>query len=364
MSYIFSSPGKYIQGKGEISCLGQYTGVFGKRMLVIIDQFLYDMLHDKLNQNIEAYETEIEYSIFNGECTYDEMKRLQNLYEEKKCDIVVGVGGGKTLDTAKGTANYCDAPLAIVPTSASQDAPCSSLSVVYKADGKFDSFMIHKKNPDLVIVDSQVICEAPARMIAAGMGDGLSTLFESRACIASDLDNTAGGKATNTAEMLAQLCYKIIMRDGVLAYQSVERKVVTKALENVIEANIFLSGIGAEGTGDACAHGIYNALTTIPDCEGDMHGVLVSFGIIVQLVLENESPDVIKEVLDFLTKVNLPVCLKDIGVDNKDADKLMAVAKVAVEDTVSNMPFAVSAEDVYAAMIAADALGMSFTGRN
>lgn len=359
MAFIFSSPGKYIQGKGELKNIGRYTSAFGENIFVIINQFLLDKFKADIDENAKNG-VNIRYGIFQDECTYGEMERLANEFREAGSNVVVGVGGGKILDTAKGVANYCDARLAIVPTSAAQDAPCSSLSVVYKETGEFDSFMIHKSNPDLVIVDSQVVCEAPARMIAAGMGDGLSTLFEARACIASDVENTAGGKPTKTAQMLGELCYKIIMQDGILAYKSVENKIVTKALENVIEANIFLSGSGAEGTGDAGAHGLYNALTILPQCKKYMHGELVAFGILVQLVLENESTDVVEDILNFNYEVGLPICLEDIGVDQHNREDLKKVAEAAAKDTLTNMPFDVTAEDVYAAMLAANALGKAY----
>ena len=201
--------------------------------------------------------------------------------------------------------------------------------VVYNENHELDSFMTHRENPNLVIVDSKVISEAPARMLAAGMGDGISTKFESRACIASDLENYGGGKATKTAETLAQLCYDIIMKNGKAAYKAVQNQVVTKALEEVIEANIYLSGVGAEGTGDAGAHGLHDALTLIPECRKYMHGELVSFGTLVQLVLENESEEQIKEILEFNCAVDLPVCLSDIGLDKTDAETLDKIAPVS-----------------------------------
>lgn len=360
MAYILGSPGRYIQGKGEMGNIGKYASPFGKKLFMITNQFLFDKFKSILDRNVQDYDVDIEYAIFSDECTYNEMRRLTDEFKKAGCDVVVGVGGGKALDTAKGVATYCGAPLAIVPTSAAQDAPCSSVSVVYKENGEFDSFMFHKANPNLVIVDSQVICEAPARMIAAGMGDGLSTLFESRACVASDVENGVGGKATQSAPVLAQLCYKIIMENGRMAYKSVENNVVTKALEAVIEANIYLSGIGAEGTGDAGAHGIYNALTLLKECRSYLHGELVSFGILVQLVLENESMSTVNDILSFCTSVNLPVCLADIGVDKSNEEALKKVAAAAAADTLVNMPFEVTADDVYAAIITADAIGSDF----
>ena len=51
---------------------------------------------------------------------------------------VVGVGGGKILDTSKAVAYENNIPVAIVPTLASTDAPCSALAVVYSDEGVFE----------------------------------------------------------------------------------------------------------------------------------------------------------------------------------------------------------------------------------
>ena len=71
------------------------------------------------------------------------------------------------------------------PTLASSDAPCSALSVVYTDDGVVDRYLFYRRNPDLVLVDSQVIISAPLVFLRAGLGDALSKKFESDACVAA-----------------------------------------------------------------------------------------------------------------------------------------------------------------------------------
>lgn len=150
------------------------------------------------------------------------------------------------------------------------------------------------------------------------------------------------------------------MKNGKAAYKAVQNQVVTKALEVVIEANIYLSGVGAEGTGDAGAHGLHDALTLIPECRKYMHGELVSFGTLVQLVLENESEEQIKEILEFNCAVDLPVCLSDIGLDKTDAETLDKIAQAALEASFPNLPFEVTKESIHAAIVIADAVGEEF----
>ncbi len=137
-----------------------------------------------------------EIAPFGGECSHNEINRLRDIAGNAKCTAVLGIGGGKTLDTAKALAHFMNVPVAIAPTIASTDAPCSALSVIYTDEGEFDSYLMLPRNPNMVIVDTQIVAGAPARLLAAGIGDALATWFEARACSRSGATTMAGGKCT------------------------------------------------------------------------------------------------------------------------------------------------------------------------
>ena len=276
--------------------------------------------------------------------------------------VIVGIGGGKTLDTAKAVAYYTQSPVIIVPTMASTDAPCSALSVIYTQKGEFSEYLFLKSNPDMVIMDTDIIKNAPSRLLVSGMGDALATYFEARATANSNSNSIAGGKATKTAIALAKLCYETLLEDGYKAKQAVENHVCTKAVENIIEANTLLSGVGFESGGLAAAHAIHNGLTAIEQTHKYFHGEKVAFGTLVQLVLENESMEEINKVLEFCESVGLPITLSDIGISEIKEEEIMNVAKLScdVNETIHNMPFDVDCEQVYAAILAADSLGKNF----
>ena len=166
------------------------------------------------------------------------------------------------------------------------------------------------------------------------------------------------------AMALAELCYDTLMSDGVNAMLAVKEKVCTKAVENIIEANTYLSGIGFESGGLAGAHAIHNGLTVIEETHSLYHGEKVAFGTLVQLVLENAPDEEISEVIGFCTEVGLPVTLAELGIKEVNPDQIMEVAKLAAadNDTLGNMPFKVTPEDVYAAIMGADALGRYYQG--
>jgi glycerol dehydrogenase len=241
--------------------------------------------------------------------------------------------------------------------------------VLYTPEGAFDDYA-YFTSPDVVLVDTAIIAKAPVRFLVSGMGDALSTYFEARANVQSHRPVNAGlpcgvrekktapALGTNAAFSLATLCYETLLADGYKAKVACENKVVTQAFENIVEANILLSGLGFESGGLAAAHAIHDGLTVLEETHKMYHGEKVAFGTICQLVLENAPEEEINEVIDFCLTIGLPVCLADLGV--KDiGDRLQLVAEKACipEESVHNMPFAVKPADVAAAIITADRIG-------
>lgn len=296
---------------------------------------------------------------FGGESSKTEINRIRRRMEAQKVDVVIGIGGGKTLDTAKAVAFYAKVPVVICPTIASTDAPCSALSVLYTDDGQFDQYLPLPQNPNLVLVDSEIIVQAPVAHLVAGMGDALATYFEARACVRSNATHMQGGTATSASYALCKRCYEVLLEDGYSALLAAKAKSNSKAVENIIEANTYLSGIGFESCGLAAAHAIHNGLTALPETHGKAHGEKVAFGTLTQLVLENAPKEELDTVLAFCRKIGLPTTLKDLGVIEVSQEKLMSVARLACakDDTIGNMPFPVSVEDVCGALAIADMLG-------
>lgn len=352
------SPSRYIQGPDCLRNLKSLSEKIGEKPFIILTD-------GGLKRNKQVIETSfgnreaVHLQAFNGECAKSEIDRLVEQAEKAGCDFIIGIGGGKTLDTAKAVAHFSGKPVAVVPSIASTDAPCSALSVIYTDTGEFSEYLFLPKNPELVIVDSRLVVNAPARLLTAGMGDALATYFEARACEASGALSCAGHKTTKAAMALAELCYETLIADGLKAKIAAEKHALTEAVENVIEANTYLSGIGFESAGLAAAHAVHNGLTVLPACHAMYHGEKVAFGTLVQLFLENEEMEAISELAEFCIAVGLPITLEQLGLGDAGVEELRAVAEAtcAEGETVFNMPFEVDADKVFAAIIAADAYG-------
>jgi len=309
--------------------------------------------------NLDLSARGIPLEVFRGECCERELTRLSAIVTQKHVDVLVGMGGGKTIDTAKIVADRADIPVIVVPTIASTDAPCSGCAVLYSENGVFDSVQYQKMNPAVVLVDVDIIAAAPTRFLVAGMGDALATWFEARSCDRTQSANECGGHGTMVGLNIARLCYETVLAYGAAAKVANEIHIVTPAFERIIEANILLSGIGFESAGLAAAHSIHNGLTALAATHAFFHGEKVAFGVLAGLqltdALENESVTVFA----FCEDIGLPTTLADIGVDNTDRHGLMNAAENACApgQSIHHEAGIITPEKVLNAMLAADAIG-------
>ncbi|RBP38974.1 glycerol dehydrogenase [Garciella nitratireducens] len=376
MRKAFICPTKYVQGENEILNLGYFVRTFGKSALLIGHADDIQRVEEKLQQTKENFHIEFIESDFNGECSRQEVERIKEIAKENQCDCTIGLGGGKAIDTAKCVAEGKN--VIIVPTIAATDAPTSHSAVLYTKEGAFDDYAYFNQSPSVVLVDTTVIANAPTRFLISGMGDALSTYFEARATSKSYSNVNAGlpcgvreklcegTKGTNAALCFAKLCYQTLLEDGKKAIQASKANMVTQALENIIEANILLSGIGFESGGLAAAHAIHDGLTILEGTHQYFHGEKVAFGTIAQLVLENAPTEELHEVLDFCISIGLPVCLEDIGVNRISEKEVLEVSKKACisEESIHSMPFPITVAQVAASIIIADKIGREYKRKN
>ncbi|WP_281412339.1 glycerol dehydrogenase [Brevibacterium oceani] len=355
------SPSRYVQGKGAISRIGDFIATIGSRPLVVVDDVVWDIVRGSVEASFGDAELPIERVGFGGFATPDAVDSLAATIKETGSDIIVGLGGGSAIDAAKAAGHLAGVRWASVPTAASTDAPTSALAVIYTDGGEFLEYRFFPHNPDLVLIDTELIAHAPVQFLIAGIGDALATWVEARAARRAHATTMAGGLQTETSVALARLSWDILHENALQAIEAVKSKVVTPALEKVVEANTLLSGLGFESGGLAAAHAIHNALTAAPQTHGLSHGQKVNIGTLAQLVLEGAAAEEIEDFVVFTTKVGLPNTLTEIGLSPTDVKDLRAVAEAATVEgeTIHNMPFPVTPELVVDALVALEGLSRS-----
>lgn len=356
MTKMFVSPSDFVLGKNILKTGKDYLTKFGEQPILFGDSFVMEHVGNEFATYLNGEGFQVNKQLFDGEASLAAIAEAKKVTEASKADFVIGLGGGKTIDTAKAVAHELKLPLVIIPTLASTDAPTSRMSVIYKADGSLETYLFYGSNPDLVMIDSAVVTTAPPRFLAAGFGDALSTYVEARAINRNKGLSLLNAQQTITAMAIAKTCEETIFKYAFEALRANEAQVVTPALENVIEANILMSGLGFESGGTSGAHSIQNAFLVLGKGKKLMHGERVAFGILCQLMLEGEDQAEFDKYLKFLLALDLPTTLADQGLADITPEELKVVGDTATVswESTHKIPGDVTSDDVVASILAVD----------
>lgn len=351
-------PRCYLQGKSILKNFGGISELENKKVFILATNTAAKKI---IPENLPSWEKicSVEYERFGGKCTWDEIERISKLIKEANYDFVIGMGGGKAIDTARVVAYQHGLKYVAVPTIAATDAPTASACVIYNDEGSVVDYFT-TSNPDYVLVDTQVIAEAPVRFLVSGMGDALSTLFEAETCDESSKKNICGGFNLRAVMSMADTCYRTLLEYGVAAKISCENNIVSPALDRIIETNTLLSGLGFESGGLSTAHGIHDCLCNLEGTHDYYHGEKVAFGTLAGLFLEDKPQPLIEEVYGFCRSVGLPTTLAEIGLAGVTDQALCAAIQPVFENKESylhNVSFELTPELIVDAIKMADAFG-------
>jgi glycerol dehydrogenase len=350
---IMIAPRKYIQGPNALTQIGVQLEVLGmKNPLVLASPSAWNSVKDIVTEGLDAKGIQYAFTEFGRECTWKEIERVKGVCLAGGHDALVSCGGGKTLDAGRCAAAGAAVDVGVVPprpieqlgadihciqvpTIAATDAPTSSVSVIYTEQGINQTAVLLPSNPSIVFVDTVIIAQAPVRFLVSGMGDALATYFEADASYRTATPcMITGGLATRATRALARLSFDLLLEYGVEAKLEAEIGVPGPGLEAVVEANILLSGLGFECGGLSAAHAIGHAFTHIPESfEVDpLHGEMVGFGTLAQLMLEEREPKFLDEIFGFCKSVGLPTTFDEMGMKNVTEEVLNKAADDASKD--------------------------------
>ncbi len=358
---VFIAPQRYIQGEGVLAQTGHYLQLLRvKRCGVLASARGMKAEAAQILPGLREAGIECVQDIFAGECSLSQIGNHVEHFTQEKIDCVIAVGGGKCVDTGKAVAWRLGVPVVIVPTLASNDAPCSALSVIYTDSGETAGPEWYADGPAIVIVDTAVIAAASERYLVAGMGDAMATWYEARVCLANPLGITAiGARPTLAACALGEICAHTLFADGESAAKAVVNNSVDASLDRIVEANTLLSGLGFESGGLAAAHSIAQGYPSIEQVHKNyLHGEMVAMGLLAQLVMDSKK-DEAQKVANFFARVGLPVHLGQMSMGLSDKIDLETVADVATDfPFMSNMQIPVTRDVVLAAISDAHKLGL------
>ena len=331
MLRVFGAPRRYVQGPGALAEIAGFLGAREESVLVVADSVVLGLLRQPLIEAMGPHAARATFAEFGGECSSGEIARMTRLARECAARWIVGVGGGKAIDTAKGVARETAAALIVVPTVASNDSPTSRLAVVYTEDHVLAEVRLMMHTPDAVIVDTSVIVRAPERFFVAGIGDALSKRFEADACFHTGGLNFYRARPPYVALTLADACYAAIRAHAQGAIAALRRGEPDDAFERTVEATILLSGLAFENGGLSIAHSLTRGLSADPVLARALHGEQVAWGLLVQIVLEGRDAATFDDLRGFCGRVGLPTRLRDFGFEGDVAAIARAIARITWE---------------------------------
>lgn len=333
----------YTIGEGAIKQLGEICTKWGNKAVIVGGKTALEKAGQMIQEALEIAEIHVHCSLwYGGECTPGNITKLIHELEGEAVDMIIGVGGGRALDTAKAVANAKGLPIITVPTIAATCAATTKLSVVYGEDGVFDQFYFYELPPSHVVIDTEVIAKAPAKYLRAGMGDTLAKHYECTfASSGKDLDHNSG-----LARAMSTMCVTPLLEHGKEAMESVKMGKVSFALEQVILANVVTTGLVsmlvAEEYNGAIAHSLFYGLTQLPHIEARyLHGDVVGYGVLVQLMLDGHEEEV-KKLHGFFKKVGIPTCLSDIEVPVSEGVLMPILENVLTQPDMEVLPYSIT----------------------
>ena len=299
-------------------------------------------------------ELEIAKVQYTPDCCETSLDRLTQAASAHQADLIIGIGGGKCLDTAKLLAHRCQLPVVTIPTSGATCAAWTALSNIYAESGAFLYDVTLAKCPDLLILDYGIIATAPPRTLVAGIGDAIAKWYEA---------SVSSGHASQTL-LIAAVQQARVLRD--ILFQKSATAIKHPGGEDwqeVVDATVLLAGVIGGLGGAQCrtvaAHAVHNGLTHLPGSHHALHGEKVAYGILVQLRLEEMlqgnqlAVTARQQLLDFYTEIGLPKTLADLGLSEMTITQLHHAATLACkpDSDLHRLPFSVMPEHLVAAMV-------------
>jgi glycerol dehydrogenase len=279
---------------------------------------------------------------------------LQTVAIAHEADVILGVGGGKALDTAKLLAFRLGCPVVTIPTCGATCAAWTALSNVYSDQGAFRYDVALPRCPDLLILDYTLVRTAPRRTLVAGIGDGLAKWYEASVSSGAS-EQTLIVSAVQQARVLRDILFQktpAALRDW-----------GGSDWREVVDATVLLAGVVGGIGGSQCrtvaAHAVHNGLTQLPACHSTLHGEKVAYGTLVQLRLEEMggksalATTARQQLIQFYQVAGLPKSLADLGLAEVTLADLQRAAEFACREgsDIHHLPFTVSPDALMAAMV-------------
>lgn len=365
--YDFIALQQYTIGYGALRDIRRLTRGMGQRYLVMHDQHCVGVINERIRESLSGLEPvlkppdnavgrapglldslshadesespcEIEFrQVVNGACTIDAARIEGDEIRRLNPDVVIAAGGAKCLDLVRAALHYVGAyrrpKLIVCPTVASSNASANGMSVIYDGDtGQMADFWSLAYMPEGAIVDTEVLIQAPTETLVAGIGDQ----------VASSLEAIHTLKHLGEAAICDPLCIAhhqsvldVLRTCSVDAVRAAQEKTVTKEYEWVCHAVTRYTGPQLAVATAFYSHILDEALIDIPALKGVMHGMLVGYGVLPEMVAFG-TPDEMYPWIDLFAEIGIPVTLDQLGIGDISYDDLLGYCENATNKIMAS----------------------------
>ncbi len=348
------APAQVLRGFQALELSKEAIARLGQRPLVVGGERTLATQASQLQPVPEQQQLSYSLASYSPDCSEASLASLRQSAASHQADVIIGIGGGKALDTAKLLAHQCKLPIVTIPTSAATCAAWTGLSNIYSDQGAFLYDVSLDHCPDLLILDYSLIQTAPQRTLVAGIGDALAKWYEA---------SVSSGSSPFTL-IIAAVQQARVLRD-ILFQKSADalKEPGSEAWREVVDATVLLAGVIGGLGGAQCrtvaAHAVHNGLTHVAAAHDALHGEKVAYGILVQLRLEEMlqgnqlAASARQQLLKFYTEIGLPKTLDDLNLGNITLAELRQAAEIACNPNsdIHRLPFKVVPEQLMAAMV-------------
>ncbi len=317
--HVMDLPKRVVVGNGTISYLNKYIEDLGggqSQIAIVTGPHLATSLVNKLTANLEG----LSYKIYIAyKSTWKELEKIEKqMFSDGNPSIIIGFGGGKSIDLAKLISHRNGKIFVSIPTSPSHDG-IASLFASLKGFKK--TYSIKAVPPSLVIVDMNIIAKAPQRLIASGVGDALAkfTAVEDWKLAHEEIGEYYGEYASNLALMSAKLVMEKIEGISVRDEDSI-RTLVEALISTGVAAGIAGSSRPCSGSEHLFSH----ALDIYVNNEYSFHGEQVGVGTIMMAYLHDLDWEAIKNAINI---VGGPTTYRELRLTKEDIIKGILYAK-------------------------------------
>ncbi len=303
--------------------------IIGQKTIVISEEFLIGIYKEKITDISKDFGNAEIFAM--KEASFDEAVAIAKKVCVEDIKVIIGIGGGRVLDTAKYAAHISKAVYICMPTSLSNDSLASPFSVLETYGKARKTFAC--KIPTAIIVDTNMIINAPEGQTLSGIGDTIAkhtALFDWKL------------SAAKTSTRIDDFAYALSRMSYDSVYHCDEKNMKSRVFIRILSRALVMGGLAMEiaGSSRPCSGSEHLFAHAIEEFYPDIkisHGLAVALGSVPACIFQSQDA---KGLIDFYSTYGLDISpvsygiTKDMFADMWDKARTVRTGRVTILDDI------------------------------